>query len=111
MKKKYLITGGLGFIGKAITQSLVKNNNSVIIADNKFRHHNTNDIDYKNCKIHNIDIRNKSELNKITKGVDSVIHLAAINGTNYFYEQPRLVLDVALKGIINILEICENNKI
>ena len=29
MKKKYLITGGLGFIGKAITQSLVKNNNSV----------------------------------------------------------------------------------
>ena len=37
MGKKYLITGGLGFIGKAITLSLLSKDNTVIIADNNFR--------------------------------------------------------------------------
>ena len=68
-------------------------------------------MNYNNCKIYNIDIRNKTLLSEVAKNVDAVIHLAAINGTNYFYEQPLLVLEVALKGIINILEICEKKKI
>ena len=111
MKKKYLITGGLGFIGKAIALNLIKKNNSVIIIDNQFRHKNLKDFNYKNCNVYKNDIRDKTSLKKIVKKVDTVIHLAAINGTNYFYEQPKLVLDVALKGIINILEVCEENKI
>jgi len=111
MKKKYLITGGLGFLGKAITKNLIEQNNSVIIVDNQFRHKNVKKLNYNNCKIYNIDIRNKTLLSKVAKNVDTVIHLAAINGTNYFYEQPLLVLEVALKGIINILEICEKKKI
>lgn len=111
MKKKYLITGGLGFIGKAIALDLIKKNNSVTIIDNQFRHKNLKDFNYKNCNVYKNDIRNKTSLKKIVKKVDTVIHLAAINGTNYFYEQPKLVLDVALKGIINILEVCEDNKI
>ena len=111
MKKKYLITGGLGFIGKAIALNLIKNNNSVTIIDNQFRHKNLKNFNYKNCKVYENDIRDKTSLKKIVKKVDTVIHLAAINGTNYFYEQPKLVLDVALKGIINILEVCEDYKI
>ena len=111
MKKKYLITGGLGFIGKAIALDLIKKNNSVTIIDNQFRHKNLKDFNYKNCNVYKNDIRNKTSLKKIVKKVDTVIHLAAINGTTYFYEQPKLVLDVALKGIINILEVCEENKI
>ena len=111
MKKKYLITGGLGFIGRAITKSLIEKNNSVIIVDNQFRHKNVQKFYYNDCRIYKVDIRNKVLLKKVVKNVDVVIHLAAINGTNFFYEQPRLVLDVALKGIINILEICKENKI
>ena len=111
MKKKYLITGGLGFLGKAITKDLIEQKNSVIIVDNQFRHKDIKKLNYNNCKIYNIDIRNKTLLSKVAKNVDTVIHLAAINGTNYFYEQPLLVLEVALKGIMNILEICEKKKI
>ena len=55
MKKKYLITGGLGFIGKAIALNLIKKNNSVIIIDNQFRHKNLKDFkDY-----------NKNQLNRL----------------------------------------------
>lgn len=111
MKKKYVVTGGLGFIGRAITKSLIEQNNSVIIVDNQFRHKNVQKIYYNNCKIYKGDIRNKAFLKKVVKNVDAVIHLAAINGTNYFYEQPQLVLDVAIKGIVNILEVCRENMI
>jgi len=111
MKKKYLVTGGLGFIGQAITKSLIQQNNDVIIVDNGFRHKNAKYFKNKNCKILQADIKNKSALKKIVKNIDVVIHLAAVNGTNYFYEQPRLVLDVALKGMTNILEICEEIKV
>ena len=64
MKKKYLITGGLGFIGKAITKSLIEKNNSVIIVDNQFRHKSAKNFGYNNCRIYKIDIRNKTSLKK-----------------------------------------------
>ena len=111
MIKKYLITGGSGFIGRAIALSLLKKKNKVIIADNKSRNKNYQSLEHKNLKIFNFDIRNKNYLKKISKNVDAVIHLAFINGTNYFYEKPDLVLDVAIKGILNVLEVCEENLI
>ena len=108
MGKKYLITGGLGFIGKAITLSLLSKNNTVIIADNNFRK-KKNDLKHKNLYVHKIDVRKKNQLKKICKDIDSVIHLAFINGTNFFYEKPELVLEVGIKGIINLIEGCEEN--
>ena len=111
MKKRYLITGGSGFIGRAITQSLLEKKNSVSIIDNNFRNKNNKYIKDKNLKIYNIDIRNKKSLQKAFKKIDTVIHLAFINGTNFFYEQPNLVLEVGIKGIINTLELCEENKV
>ena len=108
MGKKYLITGGLGFIGKAITLSLLSKNNTVIIADNNFRK-KKNDLKHKNLYVHKIDIRKKNQLKNISKDIDSVIHLAFINGTNFFYEKPELVLEVGIKGIINLIEVCKEN--
>jgi len=57
------------------------------------------------------DIRNKQSLNKALKNTDAVIHLAYVNGTKYFYSKPVLVLDIAIKGILNIIEGCIKNKI
>ena len=38
--------------------------------------------------------------------MDSVCHLAFINGTKYFYSMPELVLDVGVKGIVNVVDGC-----
>ena len=111
LNKTYLITGGLGFIGRSIAKSLANENNLVIIADNNFRGKKIGDLNNKNIKIFNIDITNSKNLKKIKKKIDIVIHLAFINGTNYFYEKPELVLDVAVKGIINIIEFCKQKTI
>ena len=37
--------------------------------------------------------------------------MAYINGTKYFYSKPDLVLDIAVKGIINVIDLCIENKI
>ena len=41
----------------------------------------------------------------IKNKIHCVIHLAYINGTKHFYEKPIDVLNVGLKGIINVLEL------
>ena len=41
------------------------------------------------------------------RGCDSVIHLACCQGTQMFYVEPRQVLDVAVRGITNVLSACE----
>ena len=37
--------------------------------------------------------------------------MAFLNGTEYFYNRPDLVLDIGTKGIINVIEACKKNKI
>ena len=107
MKKKIFITGGSGFIGSNISELLLKLNYKVIVYDNNFRNRNISSlIKYKNCKLIKGDIRDKNKLMKAANKVDAVMHLAYINGTKYFYSKPDLVLDVAIKGLINIFDIC-----
>jgi len=113
MNKTYLITGGTGFIGSAIAKRLVKEKNTkVICLDSNLRGNlrKIRDIRNKITFIKN-DIRNLKQLVKISKNVDSIIHLAFLNGTENFYKKPDLVLDIGVKGIINVIEACKKNNI
>ena len=40
-----------------------------------------------------------------------VVHLAYVNGTKNFYEHPVKILEIAIKGIVNVIEACIKNKI
>ena len=111
-KKTFLVTGGTGFIGSNICKLLIKKNYRVKIFDNNLRG-NLNNIKKIKKKIKFIkgDIRNSDALIRASRNTDAVIHLAYINGTKYFYTKPVLVLDVAVKGIINVIEACMKNGI
>ena len=101
-KKTFLVTGGTGFIGSNISSLLVNKGHNVKIFDNNFRGSVQKIKDFKKkIKFIKGDIRNKKSLNKALKNTDAVIHLAYVNGTKYFYSKPVLVLDVAIKGILN----------
>ena len=110
MKKKFLITGGTGFIGSNISNMLANKGYDVVIFDNNKRG-KIDRIKNKNIKFINGDIRIKKHLEKAFIGVDAVIHLAYVNGTKYFYSEPDLVLDIATKGLINIFDLSIKNKI
>src|SRR3990167_655612 len=104
-KKKYLVTGGTGFIGSALVKRLVKEGCKVRVLDNDIRGAAERLKDVKDkIEIVKADIRNPDEVQKACKNMDCVIHLAYINGTEYFYKMPELVLEVAVKGMINVID-------
>ena len=111
-KKTFLVTGGTGFIGSSICKLLLEKNYKVKIFDNNFRG-SINKIANIKRKVKFIkgDIRNRKSLNKAMKRTDAVIHLAYINGTKFFYTKPVLTLDIAVKGIINVIDLCIKNRI
>jgi nucleoside-diphosphate-sugar epimerase len=112
MTKKYFVTGGAGFLGAAIIDILIKNNLEVVCYDNSSRGSKAklkNNI--KNIEFIEGDIRDEEKVVNSSKECDAIIHLAFINGTEYFYKMPHLVLDVGIKGIQNVLSASKKNKI
>ena len=109
--KNILVTGGTGFIGSAISKMLVAKGFNVTIFDNNSRGKFKNIVNLKKVKFIKGDIRNYNHVFKACKNIDTVIHLAAVNGTKYFYEKPDVVLEVAAKGILNIVDSCKKKKI
>ena len=105
--KRYLVTGGTGFIGSALVRQLVKMGHSVRVLDNLSRgsSQRLKDIS-KSVEFIEADIRDAEAVRRAVKGVDSVWHLAFINGTEFFYKMPELVLDVGVKGIVNVIDAC-----
>lgn len=102
-----LVTGGTGFIGSALVHRLVKDGLSVRVLDNQSRGRAerlgsiTGDFEMVDG-----DIRDASTVEAAVKGVDSVYHLSYVNGTEFFYTKPDLVLDVGVKGIVNVIDAC-----
>lgn len=105
MGKRMLVTGGLGFIGSALTKMLVREGHTVRVFDNSSRGsvEKLGDI-AKDVEIIEGDIRDPAIVRSATKGIESVWHLAFVNGTEFFYKYPSYVLDVGVKGMINVLD-------
>ncbi len=110
--KKILITGGAGFIGSHITRHLCTNGFQVTVFDDFSRGSNARLTDLQdNIEIIEGDIRNTDELVRASREIDTMIHLAFVNGTENFYKYPNLVLDVAIEGLISVREAIKKNKI
>ena len=111
-KKKYLITGGAGFIGSALVRTLVKQGHQVTVLDNGSRG-NARRLDDVADEIEFIeaDIRDPQAVISAAKGIDALCHLAYINGTEFFYSRPDQVLDVAVRGMMSVLDACRQHQI
>jgi nucleoside-diphosphate-sugar epimerase len=104
---KILVTGGSGFIGSALVKALVKKGHSVRVLDDNSRGAPRRlkeveaDIEFVPG-----DIRDGALVKRAVRGMDEVHHLAFVNGTEFFYSAPELVLDVGVKGMINVIDAC-----
>lgn len=103
----YLVTGGTGFIGSALVRRLVRDGHRVRVLDNnsRGRTHRLAEVEGDFEWIEG-DVRDADVVHKACVGVESVCHLAYVNGTEFFYSRPELVLEVGVLGMMHVLEGC-----
>ena len=114
--KKILVIGGAGLIGSHVVENLMEEDvKEVVIYDNFCRGTLENlNIALKDprCSVFAMggDILKTDILDAAMKGVDGVIHLAAL-WLLHCQEFPRSAFDVNIRGTFNILEACVANNI
>lgn len=112
MKKTYLVTGGAGFIGSSLVRRMVREGLQVRVFDNlsRGRARRLEDV-LRNIEFIEGDICDPRAVSEAAKGTQAVIHLAYINGTEFFYSMPERILEVAVKGLMNSLDACREHGI
>lgn len=112
MKKIAVITGGCGFIGSFLSHHMLEQGWQVRIVDNMLRG-DTSRLSkiMDDIELFDVDIRQPETLNKAFSKAQVIFHLAAVNGTENFYTQPELVLDVGLRGMLSVVEACYQNQV
>jgi nucleoside-diphosphate-sugar epimerase len=110
--RKYLVTGGTGFIGSALVRSLVEAGATVRSLDNDSRGSRRRlGETAEDVELITADIRDTDAVVKAATGMDSICHLAYVNGTEFFYTKPDLVLDVAVRGMVNVIDACVKQRV
>lgn len=104
---RYLVSGGAGFLASALVRRLAAGGHEVTVLDNLSRGRADRIKDIPGVRFVQGDIRDYRIVQAAMQGCDSVVHYAYIQGTQTFYAEPKLILEVALKGILNVLEACE----
>lgn len=105
MAKRYLVTGGSGFIGSALVKRLIQDGHRVRVLDDlsRGRPRRLREAEDR-VEFVQGDVRDAGSVSSAVQGVDSVIHLAFVNGTEFFYTKPDMVLEVGVKGMVNVAD-------
>lgn len=117
--KTVLVTGGAGFLGSFMCEELLNNSYKVIAVDNLFRgklkniKHLEDNSNFKFIKMDLSEVESIKGLNKVLNNekVDILYNLAAVNGTQYFYDIPTFVLDQNIKILNNVMHSIENSSV
>ena len=102
---RFLITGGSGFIGSHLVETLVARGDEVVIIDNQSTGSikNLQKIESK-VKFIAGDILDKALLQKNVSEADYVVHLAAALGVLNIVNKPLQSLKINIQGTENVLE-------
>ena len=111
MIKNILITGGAGYIGSHIAETLIKNKKKIYIFDNLST--GSRKLINKKANFYKIDILQKDKIKKIIdkNNIDSIIHLAASLIISEGEIKPKKYFRNNVTGTKNLLLACQNTLI
>ena len=110
--KTILVTGGAGFIGSNLCETLLEKGNKVVCLDNFATGKRENIKEFledPNFVLIEGDIRNLEDCQKATQGVDYVLHQAALGSVPRSIKDPITSNDVNVSGFLNMLVAARDN--
>ena len=119
-KHNWLVTGAAGFIGSHIAEHLLINNQNVVALDNFSTGKERNieqmisiagDEAAKRFRLIRGDIQDFATCKEATKGVDFVLHHAALVSVPYSIKSPIETNNVNVTGFLNMLAASSENKV
>jgi UDP-glucuronate decarboxylase len=117
--KHIMVTGAAGFLGSFLTEELLRRGYAVTGVDNLFRGREENLVVARqnpNFRFEQIDLAEADACVRIRAllqedKTEALFHLAAINGTEYFYDASWMVLDVNVSSTQTIMNAIEGTEI
>ena len=106
--KKYIITGGAGFIGSHIAEHLSGEGNQVVVLDS-LRTGFEKNLSGLNVEFVKGDIRDKELVEELVKGASAIFHLAALVSVPESLLRLNECIEINTIGTINILEAARKN--
>jgi len=113
-KNTILITGGAGFIGANLCEYFLSKGDDVVCLDNFATGHRHNIEDFindANFRLIEGDIRNIEDCRKAVKGVDYVLHQAALGSVPRSIKDPITTNEVNVSGFLNMLQAATEAKV
>jgi UDP-N-acetylglucosamine 4-epimerase len=114
MNTTILITGGAGFIGSNLCEYFLLEGYKVICLDNfstGYRHNLVGCLAHSNFRLIEGDIRNLIDCQNAVKGVDYVLHEAALGSVPRSIVDPITTNDVNVSGFLNMLVASRDAKV
>ena len=113
--KRFIVTGGYGFIGSNLIRLLLKKNFSVLNVDSlsySAQKYNLKDIESKNYSFKKIDINNKKEIFKILNQYkpNGIFNLAADTHVDRSIDDSFNFIKNNILGVYNLLEALKSYK-
>ena len=102
---QFLVTGGSGFIGSHLCKKLLSDGHSVRVLDNlsSGKRENLSDV-ADEIDFHEGDLRDEGALQRSVRGVEFVLHHAAVASVQTSVEQPLVEQQINAVGTLRLLE-------
>lgn len=112
--KRFLITGGAGFIGSNLCEAFLAEGREVVCLDNLATGLESNLADFSDhprFRFIRGDIRDLDTCIKAMDGVDVVLHQAALGSVPRSIDDPLTTNDVNISGFLNVLEAARKSEV
>jgi len=103
--RKFLVTGGAGFIGSHLVERLLADGHKVPVLDDfsSGKSENLAAFDGKLLSVVEADVRDEEAVAKAARSVDYIVHLAALCSVERSVKDPMATNDVNVGGTLSVL--------